>query len=153
MSLSAKQLLLKQLHDACAGDDEMSLQASLGDLSPEEASWRMNETTWTIEEIVYHVAACEIEYCRQGFGKGLEHGRPIGDVAQGLKLLDEAHTLLVGCLEALPEEALDEPIPTQWHGQSAAHFFWIMVMHRVSHAAQIRTIRRAYGSRTHYYPI
>ena len=151
--MDAKQLLLTQLRDAYAGDDEMSLQASLGDLSQEEASWRMNETTWTIEEIVYHVAACEIEYCRQGFGKGLEYGRPIGDVGQGLTLLDQAHKLLVGCLEALPEEALDEPIPTQWHGESAAHFFWIMVMHRVSHAAQIRTIRRAYGSRTHYYPI
>lgn len=151
--MDAKQLLLVQLHDAYAGDDEMSLQASLGDLSQEEASWRMNETTWTIEEILYHVAACEIEYCRQGFEKGLEYGRPIGNIGQGLTLLDEAHVLLVGCLEALPEGALDEPIPTQWHGESAAHFFWIMAMHRVSHAAQIRTIRRAYGSRTHYYPV
>jgi len=151
--LNTKQLLLVQLHDAYAGDDEMSLQASLGDLLQEEASWRMNETSWTIEEILYHVAACEIEYCRQGFGRDMEHGRPIGDVGQGLKLLDEAHALLIGCLEALPEGALDEPIPTQWHGESAAHFFWIMAMHRVSHAAQIRTIRRAYGSRTHYYPV
>ena len=88
-----------------------------------------------------------------GIWEGTEYGRTIGDVGQGLTLLDQAHKLLVGCLEALPEEALDEPIPTQWHGESAAHFFWIMVMHRVSHAAQIRTIRRAYGSRTHYYPI
>ena len=151
--MNAKQLLLKQLHDAYAGDDEMSLQASLGDLSQEEASWRMNDTTWTIEEILYHVAACEIGYCRQGFGKDLAHSRPIGDIDQGLKLLDVAHAHLVGCLEALPEEALDQPIPTQWHGESAAHFFWIMIMHRVSHAAQIRTIRRAYGSRTDFYPI
>jgi uncharacterized damage-inducible protein DinB len=151
--LDAKQLLLKQLHDAYERDDEMSLQASLGDLSQEEASWRMNETTWTIEEIVYHVAACEIEYCRQGFGQGMDYDKPIGDIDQGLELLDRAHALLVSCLEALPEEALGEPIPTDWHGESAAHFFWIMVMHRVSHAAQIRTLRRAYGSRTHYYPI
>jgi hypothetical protein len=152
-TLDAKQLLLAQLHDADAGDDEMSLQASLGDLSQKEASWRLNETTWTIEEIVYHVAACEIEYCRQGFDRDMEHGKPIGDIVAGLQLLDQAHALLVGCLEALPEETLDEPIPTQWHGESAAHFFWIMVMHRVSHAAQIRTIRRAYGSRTDYCPI
>jgi uncharacterized damage-inducible protein DinB len=151
--LNAKPLLLVQLHDAYAGDHEMSLQASLGDLSQEEASWRMNDTTWTIEEIVYHVAACEIEYCRQGFGKGLAHGKPLGDIAQGLELLDQAHALLLDCLEALPEEALDESIPTEWHGESAAHFFWIMIMHRISHAAQIRTIRRAYGSRTHYYPV
>jgi uncharacterized damage-inducible protein DinB len=151
--LNVKQLLLKQLHDAFSGDDEMSLQASLSDLSQEEASWRMNDTTWTIEEILYHVAACEIAYCRQGFGKGLEHGKPIGDVKQTLELLDKAHAHLVSCLEALSEEDLDKPIPTEWHGESTAHFFWIMIMHRVSHAAQIRAIRRAYGSRTHFYPI
>ena len=147
------QLLLKQLNDAYSGDDEMSLQASLGDLSPEEASWRMNDTTWTIQEILYHLAACEIEYCRQGFGKGLSHAKPIGDVRQMLALLDRAQAHLAGCLEAVPEDALDRPIPTKWHGESAAHFFWIMIMHRVSHAAQIRTIRRAYGSRTHFYPV
>lgn len=150
--MNAKQLLLKQLHDAYSGDDEMSLQASLGDLSQEEASWRMNDTTWTIEEILYHVAQCEIEYCRQGFGKGLAYSRPIGDVKQTLALLAEAHAHLVGCLENFPEKDLDAPIPTQFHGESAAHFFWIMVMHRVSHAAQIRALRRAYGSRTHYDP-
>jgi hypothetical protein len=151
--LNAKKLLLKQLHDAYSGDDEMSLQASLGDLSQEEASWRMNETTWTVEEILYHLASCEIEYCRQGFGKGLEYDKPLGDVGQMLVLLDRAHAHLVGCLEACADEDLDRPIPTRSHGESAAHFFWIMVMHRVSHAAQIRTIRRAYGSRTDYYPI
>ena len=151
--MKAKDLLLKQLHDVFSGDDEMSLQASLGDLSQEEASWRMNDTTWTVEEIVYHVAACEIEYCRQGFEKGLEYGKPVGDVGEMLKLLDQAHVHLVSCLEALPDEDLDKPIPTRWHGESAARFFWIMVMHRISHAAQIRTIRRAYGSRTHYHPV
>jgi hypothetical protein len=153
LTLKTKQLLLKQLRDAFSGDDEMSLQASLGDLSQEEASWRMNDTTWTIEEILYHVAACEIEYCKQGFGKGLEYGKPVGDVKEMLVLLDRAHAHLVGCLEALPEGDLDEPIPTQWHSESAAHFFWIMVMHRVSHASQIRSIRRTYGSRTDFYPV
>lgn len=151
--MKAKELLLKQLHDAYAGDDEMSLKASLGNFSEKEVSWRMNDTTWTIEEILYHVAACEIEYCRQGFGEGLEHGKPIGDIEGMVALLDRAHAHLVGCLEALPEEDLDKPIPTEWHGESAAHFFWIMIMHRISHAAQIRAIRRAYGSRTHYYPV
>jgi hypothetical protein len=151
--LKVKQLLIKQLQDAFSGDDEMSLQASLGNLTQEETSWRMNDTTWTIEEILYHIAGCEIEYCRQGFGKGLEYGKPIGEIERMLNLLDQAHARLVGCLETLPEADLDKPIPTEWHGESAAHFFWIMIMHRVSHAAQIRTIRRAYGSRTHFYPI
>ena len=85
--MKAKQLLLKELCDAFSGDDEMSLQASLGDLTREEASWRMNDTTWTIKEILYHVATCEIEYCQQGFDKRLEHGKPIGDIEQMLKLL------------------------------------------------------------------
>ena len=69
------------------------------------------------------------------------------------ELLDKAHGNLVSCLEACSDEDLDRPIPTHSHGESAAHFFWIMAMHRISHAAQIRTIRRAYGSRTGYYPI
>jgi uncharacterized damage-inducible protein DinB len=151
--MNAKDLLLKELSDAYSGDDEMSLQASLGDLTAEEAAWRLNETTWTVAEILYHVASCEIEYCRQGFDQGFEYGKALDDLPQLLVLLDRAHGLLVRCLEGCSEEALEQPIPTRWHGESAAHFFWIMVMHRVSHAAQIRTLRRAYGSRTHYYPI
>ena len=151
--MNAKNLLLKQLHDVYAGDDEMSLHASLGDLSQEEASWRMNDTTWTIEEILYHVASCEIEYCRQGFGRGLEYGKPIGDLEGMLALLDQAHAHMVSCLESLADKDLDKPIPTRHHGESAAHFFWIMILHRASHAAQMRTIRRAYGSRTDFYPI
>ena len=151
--MNAKELLLKELCDAYSGDDEMSLQASLGDLTPEEAIWRLNDKTWTVEEIVYHVAACEIEYCGQGFGKGIEYDKPLGDIRRGLALLEQAHELLLRCLCECPERELDHSIPTQFHGESAAHFFWIMIMHRVSHAAQIRTIRRAYGSRTHYYPV
>ena len=151
--MNAKQLLLKQLEDAYSGDDEMSLQASLGDLSPEEAGWRMNDTTWTIAEILYHLYSCEIEYCEQGFGQSVPYEKPLDDIAALLDLLDQAHALMVRCLSGLSEEVLDQPIPTRWHGESAAHFFWIMVMHRVSHAAQIRTLRRAFGSRTHFYPI
>ena len=149
--MNAKELLIKQTKEAFEG--EMSLMGELGDLSQEEASWRLNDTTWTIEEIVYHVASCKIEYCKQGFGQSISYDKPLDDVAALLALLDQAHALMVRCLEACSEEALDQPIPTRWHGESAAHFFWIMIMHRISHAAQIRTLRRAYGSRTHYYPI
>jgi uncharacterized damage-inducible protein DinB len=151
--MNTKQLLLKQLHDCYSGDDEMSLQASLVDLSPEEAAWRLNDTTWTIAEILYHLYSCEIEYCKQGFGQSIPYDKPLDDVSALLALLDQAHALMTRCLRECPEQALDQPIPTPWHGESAAHFFWIMVMHRVSHAAQMRTLRRAYGSRTHFYPI
>jgi uncharacterized damage-inducible protein DinB len=153
VGVNAKQLLLKQLADCYSGDDEMSLQASLGDLSAEEASWRLNDTTWTIAEILYHLYSCEIEYCKQGFGQSIPYDRPLDDVAALLDLLDRSHALMVRCLNECAEDALAQPIPTRWHGESAAHFFWIMVMHRVSHAAQIRMLRRSYGSRTHYYPI
>ena len=155
--MNSKELLLKQLMDCYSGDDEMSLLASLGDLTAEEASWRMNDTTWTIADILYHLYSCEIEYCKQGFGRAIGadgvYEKPLDDVPALLALLDQAHALMVRCLSECSKKALEQPIPTQWHGESAAHFFWIMVMHRVSHAAQIRTLRRAYGSRTHYYSI
>ena len=124
-----------------------------GSRSPEEASWRLNDRTWTVDEIVYHIASCEIEYCRQGFDAAEAYERTVGDVAQSIALLDRAQVVMLSCLEECSEADLDQPVPTRFHGESAAHFFWIMVMHRVSHAAQIRTIRRAFGSRTHYYPI
>lgn len=151
--MNAKQLLLKQLQDVYSGNDEMSLLVSFQGLAQEEAARRLNDTTWTVEEIVYHVASCEIEYCRQGFGQGIEYDKPLGDIGRGLALLEQAHELIARCLQACPVEALDEPIPTRYHGESAAHFFWIMILHRASHAAQIRTLRRAYGSRPHFYPI
>jgi uncharacterized damage-inducible protein DinB len=153
MCVNVKQLLLKQLHDCYSGDDEMSLLASLTDLTPEEAAWRMNDTTWTIAGILYHLYSCEIEYCKQGFGQSVPYDKPLDDLPALLALLDQAHALMVRCLDQCSEQALDQPIPTQWHGESAAHFFWIMVMHRISHAAQIRTLRRAYGSRTDFYPV
>ena len=149
--LDTKKLLIKQTLEAFEG--EMSLMGALDDLTQEEASWRFNNTTWTIEEIIYHVASCKIEYCKQGFGQSVPYDKLLDDVSALLANLDQAHELMARCLTGCTEEALDQPIPTQWHGESAAHFFWIMVMHRVSHAAQIRTLRRAYGSRTDYYPI
>ncbi|MFC1716508.1 DinB family protein [Candidatus Poribacteria bacterium] len=61
--MTAKKLIIKQMDDAFSGDDEMSLKASLGKLTQEEASWRPNDKTWTIEEIIYHIAYWKIEYC------------------------------------------------------------------------------------------
>lgn len=152
--MNIKHLLLKQTHEAYAGDAEMSLLAAVEELTPVEAAWRLNETTWTIEENLYHVASCKIEYCRQGFGRWTEtYTRPTGDLAAMLDLLDHAHHHLVECLEGCSEPDLAEPIPTQFHGQSAAHFFWIMIMHDITHASAIGMIRRAYGTRTDFYSI
>jgi hypothetical protein len=152
--MNIKQLLLKQTHEAYAGDAEMSLLAALEELTSAEAGWRLNETTWTIEENLYHVASCKIDYCQQGFGRWSEvYPKPLGDLAPLLALLDRAHQHLVQCLERCTEADLAEPIPTRFHGQSAAHFFWIMIMHDITHASAIAMIRRAYGSRTDFYPI
>jgi hypothetical protein len=132
----------------------MSLKASIGGLTQEEASWRLNDKTWTIEEIIYHTAYWKIEYCRQGFGKWQSKvEKTIGDIGRTVDFLDMAQEHLVQCLRELPDQDLDKPIKTKYHGESAAHFFNIMQMHDISHGAQIRTISRAYGSRTHFFPV
>jgi hypothetical protein len=153
-AMNVKQFLLKQTQEAYAGDPEMSLKVALEGLTQAEAAWRINETTWTIEEILYHVASCKIEYCRQGFGRWTEeYAQPTGDIEPMLALLSRAHEHLVQCLESCSEADLDEPIPTSSHGKSAAHFFWIMIMHDITHASEIGMIRRAYGTWTDFYPI
>lgn len=154
ITVHVKKSLLKQTDQAFSGNDEMSLKAFLSDLSQEEASWRFNDTTWTIEEILYHVASCKIEYCRQGFGKWQsDYGKPLGRIDRMMELLDRAQEHLLECLRECSEQDLTKPIATAFHGESAAHFFSIMLMHDISHGAQIGMIRRAYGSRTDFYPI
>lgn len=150
--MNIKELLTKQTQEAFAG--EMSLMSALRDLSPEEACWRFNDKTWTIEEIVYHVASCKIEYCKQGFGKWeTDYAKPIEDLEAMLALLAKAQDHLMHCLAGCTLADLDRPINTKFHGQSAAHFFWIMIMHDINHGAQIEMIRRAYGTRTDFYPV
>ena len=78
---------------------------------------------------------------------------PFGDIRRMIELSRNAHLRLLACLEGCTEEDLAHHIPTRFHGQSAAHFFWIMAMHDISHGAQIRTIRRAFGTRTDYYDV
>jgi uncharacterized damage-inducible protein DinB len=150
--MNTKELLTKQTKEAFEG--EMSLMSALRDLSQEEASWRLNDKTWTIEEIVYHVASCKIEYCKQGFGKwDTDYPKPVGELDAMLALLAKAQDHLVHCLSDCTLEDLGRPINTQFHGQSAAHFFWIMIMHDISHGAQIGMIRRACGTWTDFYPV
>ncbi len=149
-----KDVLLTQVADAFDGNPEMSLLCSVQNLPEGEAEWKLNDTTWSIEEILFHVASCKIHYCKQGFG--LWQGtipKPFGDVKQMIDLNRKAQEHLIDCLTKTSEAMLKQPIPTTCHGETAAHFFWIMAMHDVSHGAQIRTIRRAQGSRTDYYPV
>src|SRR4051812_9790549 len=58
-------------------------------------------------------------------------------------LLERAHRIVVECLEACPEDALERPVPGR-HGRSAAHLFGVLLMHDLYHAGQIRTRRTVY---------
>jgi hypothetical protein len=160
-----KGLLLKQTADAFSGRPDMSLMASLQGITQEEASWRPDTNTPTAEQLVRHVAWAKSMYCHQGFGTPLavidESVTDIGDAAgvpwefpcgaawgcslatgveEAVRLLEQSHRVLAECLEACPEEALARPVPTR-HGKSAANVFWILLMHDLYHAGQIRTRR------------
>lgn len=162
---TVKQLLLKQTADAYDGRADMSLTASLRGITPAEASWRPGEGTPTAEQIVRHVAWAKSRYCHEGFGRpmALEDGyvdangdapglpwefpcgagwgsRVAAGIGPAVELLELSHRVLVGCLESLSENALDQPVPTR-HGTSAANLFWVMAMHDLYHAGQIRTRR------------
>lgn len=140
--LNANELLLKQTDDAFRNDQEMSLMAALKDLSQEEAAWKPGPGIRSIERIARHVAWCKSWYCQQGFGKPmLAIDEKVKDLPDAIRLLEAAHEVMVQCLRDCDEAALSRPIPTQFHGESAANFFWVMLMHDVYHAGQIRTRR------------
>lgn len=164
----AKQLLLKQTAEAFSGRSDMPLMASLADITQAEASWSPDKDSPTAEQLVRHFAWAKARYCQQAFGTampiiddsvngdgdcaelpwefpcGASWGSAIAPGIDGaIKLLARAQAMLTNCLETLPDEALDQPIPTN-HGKSAAHFFWMMIMHDLYHAGQIRTRRTAW---------
>lgn len=166
--LTAKQLLLQQTADAFSGRPDMSLMAALDGVSPEQALWQLDDASASIEQLVRHVAWAKSFYCREGFGRAMviidptvnDEGDspdlptefPCGSgwgreaspgIAGAVALLQQAHRTLVDCLESCSEDAIEKPIPTR-HGKSAAHFFWIMLMHDTYHAGQIRTRRVTY---------
>jgi hypothetical protein len=166
--LTAKQLLINQTAEAFRGRPDMPLMASLEGITQEEASWRPDEATPTIEQIVRHIAWAKSRFCQQGFGTpmvlrdpsvnddgdsaDLPYEFPCGAAwgcgsAEGIegaiKLLEQAHRVLTECLESCTEESLEKSIPTN-HGKSTANFFWVMLMHDIYHAGQIRTRRTVY---------
>jgi hypothetical protein len=83
-------------------------------------------------------------YCAQGFGvRDIQVSGP--GISAALDYLDRAQEQLEGCLNGLSAEALLKPIPTRFHGDSAAHFFQVMAMHDVWHGGQIRTRRTIFS--------
>jgi hypothetical protein len=146
--ISVKDLLLKETREAFDGNDEMSLKAALGKITQDEASWVPHPGMQTAEKMVRHLAWCKSWYCEQGFARPmLSVDEKAQNIGEALALLDQSQKTLMECLETCGEEALGQAIPTKCHGESAAHFFWIMLMHDIWHGGQIKTRRRAYRSR------
>ena len=170
--LTPKHLLLQLTTAAFTGRPDMPLAASLDGVTQPEAAWQPDPATPSIEHLVRHVAWAKSHYCHEAFGRPLPLTDPTvnadGDspdlspnfpcgagwgrdqspgIAGAIDLLHRAHRTLTECLAACPEDALERPLPTR-HGQSAAHFFQVMLMHDLYHAGQIRTRRTLYRSST-----
>jgi len=147
--MNTKELLLKQTREAFDGNDEMSIKSALWKITQDEASWVPGPGMKSAEQMVRHLAWCKSWYCQQGFGRPmLTIDEKAQNITEAVALLDAAQKTLLECLQACNEESLGQPIPTKFHGESAAHFFWIMLMHDIWHGGQIKTRRRAFRSRT-----
>jgi hypothetical protein len=166
--VSAKEMLLRQVDEAFRGRPDMPLMAALEGVSQGEGSWQPDPAIPSIEQIVRHIGWSKSRFCQRGFGTGM----PVADagvnddgdsaglpeefpcgagwgarvkpgIGGAMELLEEAQKVFRGCLEWLSEDELDRAIPTH-HGKSAANFFWVMLMHDLYHAGQIRTRRTVY---------
>ncbi len=147
--MSRKALLEHQIRLAFSDDGEMSLAASVKGCSDDILSKRISEDAWSIGEILDHVARCKIMYCKQGWGKWSgEVDDPPANLAGMMQMNVEANDHLLECLGSLDEADLDAPLQLPHHGSSAYHFFTVMIIHDVSHAAQIRATLRHCGERT-----
>jgi uncharacterized damage-inducible protein DinB len=140
---------------AFSADQEMSLMAAVSRLEAEHLSVKRDDQTWSIEEILYHVGSCKLEYCRQGFQLATPQWEwPRGDLAGIMVALRAAHAHMIRCLETCEGQDLGKSVPTRFHGETAAHFFSVMAMHDTAHAAQIRSVLRCAGIRTGgWYPV
>jgi len=170
--LTVKQLLLKQVSEAFKGRPDMPLMASLDGIAQTEASWQPDKSIPSIEQIVRHIAWAKSRYCHLGFG----HQMPLRDdavnddgdhaslpqdfpcgaawgwnlepgIGGAIKLLEQSQKVMMESLESCAEEALEKPIAAP-HGNSssAANFFWVMLMHDINHAGQIRTRRSIFSA-------
>lgn len=169
--LTAKQLLLTQLAEGFEGRKDMTLMGVLSGIADEEAAWQPAPLGASIDGLVRHIAWSEGVYCREAFGTpmvlddpgvdangdtaGIPWEFPCGSgygrdshpgITGAIDLMTRTHHVMLDCLRALPDEALDQPINTR-HGKTAAHFFWVMIMHDIYHAGQIRTRRTMFAQR------
>jgi hypothetical protein len=146
--VNAKELLVKETREAFEANSEMSLMSALKNITQAEASWIPGPRMRSAEQIVRHLAWCKSWYCQQGFARPmLTVDEKTQNIEEAITLLASAQQILTECLRGCSAEALAQPIPTQFHGESAAHFFWIMLMHDLWHGGQIKTRRTQYRTR------
>jgi uncharacterized damage-inducible protein DinB len=157
--LTTKELLLHITRAAYDGDG-MSLlcgvfpwkwDPSQSDVVPDperkltdEVARRETEfSSWTILKVLQHVAQCKAGYMVEAFGEPPEPFPPSGgDLQSELAYLEATHSYLVACLENIDEADLSKPVPTSWHGETAANLFWVMAQHDVDHGSQIVSLRK-----------
>ena len=157
--MTAKELLLHITSLAYNGD-EMSLLSDVHpwkfvppdkmardperDLTDEVAHAKPDIWYRSIADILKHVAACKAGYLEQAFGPPPEPYPPSGDTLESLlAYVDAVQRRTVACIEQLADEALPKPVRTDFHGESAAHLFWVLAQHDVAHGSQIGVLRDA----------
>jgi uncharacterized damage-inducible protein DinB len=100
-------------------------------------------SSWTILKVLRHVAQCKAGYMVEAFGEPPEPLPPAGeDLESVLAYLEATQKLLVTCLENMDEADMGKPVPTSWHGETAANLFWVMAQHDVDHGSQIVSLRK-----------
>jgi hypothetical protein len=77
----------------------------------------------------------------------LEPTKTPGNLDESIKFLDISHQELLCCIVECPEQDMANPIKMDIPLEKTSDLISVLVMHDVSHAAQIRTIRRAYSER------
>jgi uncharacterized damage-inducible protein DinB len=100
-------------------------------------------SSWTMLKVLQHVAECKAGYMVEAFGEPPEALPPVGDDLDSvLAYLEATQKLLVTCLENMDDADLGKPVPTSWHGETAANLFWVMAQHDVDHGSQIVSLRK-----------
>jgi hypothetical protein len=157
--MTAKELLLHVTRQAYRAD-EMSLLTGVfpwkyqppGPPEPDpdrnltDAAARRKPDGWhrSVLDILKHVAQCKASYMTQAFGPPPEPLPEVGETpASVLACLDTAQAYVLACLAGIDEADLDKPVPTDFHGESAANLFWVLAQHDVAHGSQIDVLRES----------
>lgn len=111
-----------------------------------EAAAKTQPEGWhqPIYGILKHVGECKAMYLDQAFGPPAEPYPVLGEsLEELLAYLEAVQRRCIACIEQLDDAALGEPVPTDWHGETAANLFWVLAQHDVAHGAQIGVLRDA----------